>query len=62
LLDRIVLGQHPTIWFDDGGSFKSYMALGAAVAIHTGRGDVLGIAPTTTRRVAYLDWEFDAWE
>lgn len=62
LLDPIVLGRHPTTWFGDGGSFKSYLALAAAAAIHSGRGDVLGIAPTTTRRVAYLDWEFDAWE
>lgn len=62
LIPPLVLRRQPTIWFGDGGTGKSYLALAAAIAIHTGRDDLLGIAPTLTTRVAYLDFELEAWE
>jgi hypothetical protein len=53
LLPPLVLGRLPSILFGDGGSLKSYIALAAAVSIHTDQ-DLLGISPTATRVVAYL--------
>lgn len=57
----LILGRHPTIWFGDGGSGKSYLALGAAASISSGE-QLLDIEPSLRTPVAYLDWEFDAWE
>lgn len=61
LLPPIVLGRLPTILFGDGGTAKSYLSLAAAISIHSGC-ELLQITPTTRLNVAYLDWEFDAWE
>lgn len=61
LLPPLILGRHPTIWFGDGGSGKSYLALAAAATIASGHG-LLDIEPSVTMPVAFLDWEFDAWE
>ena len=61
LVSPIVLGRLPTMWFGDGGSGKSYLALAAAISIHSGE-DVLGALPTVTRKVAMLDWEMEAWD
>ncbi len=61
LLPPLILGRLPTILFGDGGSAKSYLALAAAVSIHSGL-ELLSIKPTARINVAYLDWEFDAWE
>jgi hypothetical protein len=62
LIPPLVLRRQPTIWFGDGGTGKSYLALAAAATIHTGNADLLGIEPTETTRVAYLDFELEAWE
>lgn len=62
LIPPLVLRRQPTIWFGDGGTGKSLLSLAAALAIHTGRGDLLGIMPTATTRVAFLDFELEAWE
>lgn len=62
LLPPLVLAVQPTIWFGDGGVGKSALALAAGLSIHMDRGDLLGVAPTAKRVVAYLDWEFDAYE
>ena len=62
LLPPLVLAVQPTIWFGDGGVGKSALALAAGLSIHMDRGDLLGVAPTAKRVVAYLDWEFDACE
>lgn len=62
LLPPLALARHPVVLYGDGGTGKSYIALAAALSIHADRDDLLGIAPTAARRVAYLDWEFDAWE
>ena len=61
LLPPLVLGRLPTILFGDGGTGKSYLALAAALSIHTDQA-LLGIAPTSTRTVAYLDFELEAYE
>ncbi len=61
LLPPFVLGRLPTILFGDGGAAKSYLALAAAISIHTGD-ELLHIKPTARVNTAYLDWEFDAWE
>lgn len=61
LLPPIVLGRHSTIWFGDGGSGKSYLALAAAASISKGD-QLLDISPSSISPVAFLDWEFDAWE
>jgi hypothetical protein len=42
-----LLRKHPTIWFGDGGSAKSYLALWAAVTL-----------AQAGERVLYCDWEF----
>ena len=60
-LPPLVLARHPTIFFGDGGTAKSYLALAAAHDLHVGT-TLLGIRPALRTRVAYLDWEFDAWE
>ena len=54
----IVLARNTTIWFGDGGSGKSYLALAAAAAIHTGRGNVMGLYPAVQHNVGWADWEF----
>lgn len=61
LLEPLVPARHPMVLFGDGGSGKSYLALAAAVSIHTGR-ELLGMTPSVRRRVAYLDFEYDGWE
>ncbi len=62
LLPPLVLATQPTIWFGDGGVGKSVLALAAGLSIHMDRSDLIGFAPTAHRVVAYLDWEFDAYE
>lgn len=44
-----LLRRHPTIWFGDGGSAKSYLALMAGVDL-----------AQQGHRVLYCDWEFSA--
>jgi hypothetical protein len=61
LLDPLLLGRHPNLLFGDGGTGKSYLALALALSLHTGQ-PLLGIQPKAAVRVAYLDWEFEAWE
>jgi hypothetical protein len=61
LLPPIVLGRLPTIIFGDGGTAKSYLSLAAAISIHSGY-ELLSIKPSARVNVAYLDWEFDAYE
>lgn len=61
LLAPLLVGRMPTIWYGDGGSAKSYLALAAALTIHTGE-PLLGLQPTAQRRVGILDYEMDAWE
>jgi hypothetical protein len=46
--------------FGDGGTGKSLFALAIAGSIQSGRELIEGFPPATTRRVAYLDWEWDA--
>jgi hypothetical protein len=58
-IDPIVLADSPTIWFSDGGVGKSLLALAACCAM-TGMGEYVGMTARQTRRVAYLDWEWDA--
>lgn len=62
LIPHLLLDRHPTIFFGRGGSVKSLMALALGVAVHTGRGDLVGITPLASKRVLLLDWEFDATE
>ena len=61
VLPPLLLARMPTLIFGDGGSGKSMLALAAGLTIHTGR-PVLGIAPSETMRVGFLDWEMDAAE
>ncbi len=62
LIQPVVLASQPTIWFGDGGSGKSYLALAAGLSIHAGADLLGGLAPRQPVRVAYLDWESDAWD
>lgn len=62
LIKPLLVARQPTIWFGDGGNGKSFLALAAALTIHGDRADLLGIHPAAQLRVAYCDWEFDAWE
>ena len=58
-VEPLVLARHATIWFGDGGTGKSVLALAAASAIHTGS-SFAGSPAQQPRRVLYLDWELDA--
>jgi hypothetical protein len=60
ILPPIALGTMPTILFGDGGNGKSLLALAIAETIQTGT-PILGLTPTSTGRVGYLDWEMDAY-
>lgn len=60
ILPPLILNRMPTILFGDGGSAKSLVALAAALSIETGE-PLLGMRPTRTGRVAYLDYEFDGY-
>jgi AAA domain len=60
ILPPIALGTMPTILYGDGGNAKSLIALAIAETIETGR-PILGLAPTATGHVGFLDWEMDAW-
>jgi hypothetical protein len=59
LLPDLISAEDPTIWFGDGGSMKSYLALAACATISTGSSDILGVAPTERLNVGYVDWEFN---
>ena len=61
LVPPLVLGRLPTVWFGDGGTGKSLLALAAGISVHTGE-NVLGAPPSALRKVAIFDWEMDAWE
>jgi len=61
LLRPLLIGRLPTVIFGDGGSLKSYLALAALIDINHGL-SLLGMAAAAPHAVAYLDWEFDAWE
>lgn len=60
LIPGLVSAEETTIWFGDGGSMKSYLALAAAATIDTGSSRFLGVTPTERRRVGYVDWEWGA--
>jgi hypothetical protein len=58
-LGQLLLAGHPTVYFGDGGSGKSYLALAAAIDMHADAG-LLGLPVRQPRAVAYIDWELDA--
>ena len=60
ILPPLALGTMPTILYGDGGNAKSLLALAIAETIETGQ-PILGLTPTSTGRVGYLDWEMDAY-
>jgi hypothetical protein len=61
ILPPIVSTEGATLWYGDGGTGKSELALAAGCVIHSGRGDVLaGLEPVAMRRTAFLDWEWTA--
>lgn len=60
LLRPLVRADGATILYGDGGSGKSYLALAIAAALQAGDAELLGMMPTTTLRVGYLDWEWEA--
>jgi hypothetical protein len=56
-----VIGAHgSTVFFGDGSSGKSLLALGLAQAIQIGDGRLLELANVERRRVLFLDYEWDA--
>ena len=60
LIPGLVSAEEATIWFGDGGSMKSYLALAACATVGTGTSDYLGVNPTEQRIVGYADWEWGA--
>ena len=60
LIPGLVSAEETTIWFGDGGSMKSYLALAAGSAISSGSPAFMGISPTERRNVGYVDWEWGA--
>lgn len=62
LLNPLLLAGLPSIWYGDGGTAKSYLALAAAISLHTEAPVIGNMIPAQSLRVLYLDFEFDAWE
>lgn len=60
LIPGLVSAEETTIWFGDGGSMKSYLALAALATVATGSDRFLGTYPTERRNVGYVDWEWGA--
>jgi hypothetical protein len=60
LLPPMLLPNDPVILFGDGGSAKSYLGLALALSVHSGR-PYVDLRPTARLRVAYLDFEWNAW-
>jgi hypothetical protein len=60
LADPIIAADGSTVIFGDGGSLKSYLALGLAASMHSGVELIPGVAPLGSRRVGFLDWEWSA--
>jgi len=60
LIPGLVSAEETTIWFGDGGSMKSYLALAAGATISMGNSDYLGVDPNERRKVGYVDWEWGA--
>lgn len=61
ILPPLAVARMPTILFGDGGACKSLLALGAAASIQSGH-PYLGMEPSATTTVGYLDWEMDGHE
>ena len=60
LIPGLISAEETTIWFGDGGSMKSYLALAAGATISSGVSDFMGVRPTERRKVGYVDWEWGA--
>jgi len=60
-LKPLLLADAPTVWFADGGTGKSLLALAASCAI-AGHDVFAGLRATRPRRVLYLDWEWEDWQ
>jgi len=58
LIPGLVSAEETTIWFGDGGSMKSYLALAACATIASGTSAYIGVDPNEKRRVGYVDWEW----
>lgn len=54
----LLLQDHVNVWFGDGGTGKSLMALAVAMTMHSGEDFGLG-TPAASMPAMYLDWEFD---
>ena len=57
LISRLLPKGETTVLFADGGSGKSYLALGLSLSVTTGEHIHFALKPTTTTNVLYLDWE-----
>lgn len=61
LIPPLLMHDGPTMWFATGASAKSLMALVAAYTISSEIDIGIGGATMHRRRVAFLDWEWEAW-
>lgn len=57
IITRFAPAGETTILYGDGGSMKSTVALGLAIAVCEGRAMTERLAPTLRGPVIYLDWE-----
>lgn len=62
LLTPLVLGRLPTLWFGDGGTLKSFVALAAGVSVECGDGVIGGLQPGRRARALYADFELSVWD
>lgn len=63
LLDPFLLAGMPTIWYGDGGTLKSLLALAAVTSLQTGAALIGRTEPKERRHVLYCNFEpFDDWE
>ena len=62
LIEPVLVGGMPTVWYGDGGTGKSLMALAAAVSLHEHFPVIGRLSPTARRRVLFCNFEpFPEW-
>ncbi len=54
-----IYDRNPTLWFGDGGSLKSFIALALCITLNTGHQFWPGVTATKKMNTLYLDWERD---
>ena len=62
VLPQLALADLPTFAWAQPGHAKTWLAIGVACALQSGRREVLGIEPAASRRVGFFDWELTEFD